>query len=78
LRGFFTGGTENANGEVVAWGNVRTRLKQLVDEEDKSKPLSDEELVEKFKGEGIELARRTVAKYRKVLNIPSSRRRKEY
>jgi RNA polymerase sigma-54 factor len=78
LRGFFTGGTENANGEVVAWDNVRTRLKQLVDEEDKSKPLSDEELVEKFKSEGIELARRTVAKYRKILNIPSSRRRKEY
>ena len=78
LRGFFTGGTENANGETIAWDNVRTRLKQMVDEEDKSKPLSDEEIVEKFKVEGIELARRTVAKYRKVLDIPSSRRRKQF
>lgn len=78
LRSFFTGGTETADGETIAWDNVRTRLKQMVDEEDKSKPLSDEEIVEKLKAEGIDLARRTVAKYRKVLGIPSSRRRKQF
>ena len=78
LRGFFMGGTETAGGETIAWDNVRTRLKEMVDAEDKSRPLSDEELVEKLKGEGIDLARRTVAKYRKVLGIPSSRRRKQF
>ena len=78
LRGFFTGGTETADGETIAWNNVRTRLKQMVDAEDKSKPLSDEEIVEQLKAEGIDLARRTVAKYRKVLGIPSSRRRKQF
>ncbi len=78
LRKFFTGGTETADGEVVAWDQVRTRLKNLVDGEDKKRPLSDEELAEKLKAEGIDVARRTVAKYRKVLDIPSSRRRKQY
>ena len=78
LRGFFTGGTENASGEVVAWDNVRTRLKQMVDQEDKSSPLSDEDIMARFQAEGITLARRTVAKYRKVLDIPSSRKRKQF
>jgi len=78
LRGFFTGGTETAAGESVAWDNIRTRLKQMVDAEDKAKPLSDEEIVDRFKAEGVELARRTVAKYRKVLDIPSSRKRKQF
>jgi RNA polymerase sigma-54 factor len=78
LRGFFTGGTENASGETVAWDNVRTRLKQMVDEEDKKNPLSDEDIMARFQAEGITLARRTVAKYRKILDIPSSRRRKQF
>jgi RNA polymerase sigma-54 factor len=78
LRGFFTGGTETAGGEAIAWDNVRTRLKQMVDAEDKKNPLSDEQIVDRFRAEGVELARRTVAKYRKILNIPSSRRRKEF
>ena len=78
LRRFFTGGTADASGETVAWDNIRTRLKQMVEGEDKKKPLSDEEIVARFKTEGIELARRTVAKYRKLLNLPSSRKRKEF
>jgi RNA polymerase sigma-54 factor len=41
-------------------------------------PLNDDEIVEKLKGRGIELARRTVAKYRKILNIPTARRRKTF
>ncbi len=78
LRNFFTGGTETAGGETIAWDKVRNRLKDLVAGEDKSNPLSDEELVERFKAEGIDLARRTVAKYRGLLDIPSSRRRKQF
>jgi RNA polymerase sigma-54 factor len=79
LRKFFTGGTENENGEAVSWDAVRIKLKQIVDEEDKTKPLSDDKIRQKLEEQGIKnLARRTVAKYRKLLNIPSARFRKRY
>jgi RNA polymerase sigma-54 factor len=50
----------------------------MIDAEDKARPLSDEELVKRFTAEGIDIARRTVAKYREELGIPSSRRRRQY
>ena len=78
LRMFFTGGTETESGESVSWAAVQHKLKQIIDAEDKSKPLNDDELVEKLKAEGIDLARRTVAKYRKQLHIPPARQRREY
>jgi len=81
LRDFFVGGTSSAaaGGGDVSWDEVRARLKALVEAEDKTKPLSDEELVERLRAEGIgQLARRTVAKYREELDIPSSRRRRQY
>ena len=49
-----------------------------VDEEDKSKPLSDDALVSELAKHGITVARRTVTKYRKAMNIPSSRQRREW
>ena len=54
------------------------RIQELVDAEDKHSPLSDSELVRRLKEEGIGIARRTVAKYRVKLGVPSSRRRKAY
>ena len=51
---------------------------ELISDEDKANPLSDEELVEKFKEGGFDVARRTVTKYRKLLKIPSSRQRKAW
>jgi len=78
LRRFFTGGTETAGGETIAWDHVRTKLKEMIDNEDKKHPLSDDQIMERFKAQGIDLARRTVAKYRKIMNIPSSRRRKQF
>ncbi len=79
LRKFFTGGTEDENGKAVSWDSVRVKLKQIVDEEDKAKPLSDDKIRQKLEEQGIKnLARRTVAKYRKLLNIPSARFRKRY
>ncbi len=77
LRSFFSGGTETESGESVSWDAVKERIKELIAKEDKRKPLSDDEIVEILKKEGITLARRTVAKYRKQLNIPSSHRRRE-
>ena len=78
LRDFFMGGTQNAEGDDVSWDRVRVRLKAIIDAEDKAKPLSDEQLVERLKREGIDMARRTVAKYREEMDIPSSRRRRAY
>jgi RNA polymerase sigma-54 factor len=78
LKRFFGGGTTNADGEEVAWENIRRKLKEIVDGEDKAKPLSDEALVDELAKHGYELARRTVTKYRKAMDIPSSRQRREY
>jgi RNA polymerase sigma-54 factor len=78
LRRFFSGGTTSAEGEEMSWDAVKEKLKVIIDEEDKHNPLNDDEIVEKLKAQGIELARRTVAKYRKILNIPTARQRREF
>ena len=59
-------------GETHSAESVRESLKKLISNEPVNNPLSDEMLVEKLQGEGIDLARRTVAKYRELLNIPAS------
>jgi RNA polymerase sigma-54 factor len=79
LKRFFGGGTKNQQtGEDVAWETIKQKLTEIIAEEDKSKPLSDEEIVERFKAAGLTVARRTVTKYREALKIPSSRQRKEW
>jgi RNA polymerase sigma-54 factor len=78
LRDFFSGGTETDAGESMSWSAVQAKLKELIEAEDKSNPLSDDELVDKLKAAGIEIARRTVAKYRKEMNIPTGRMRRIY
>ena len=78
LRMFFSGGTESDSGEEMSWSAVQAKLKEVIDNEDKAKPFSDDQLVEELKKQGIEIARRTVAKYRQQLNIPPARRRKEF
>ncbi len=78
LRMFFSGGTETEDGDQMSWSAVQAKLEQIIGDENKSCPLSDDQLVEKLKAHGIDIARRTVAKYRSQLNIPTARRRKEY
>ncbi len=78
LKRFFGGGTTTAEGEEVAWHIIRLKLKEIVDGENKDDPLSDDALVEELAKHGFNLARRTVTKYRKALNIPSSRQRRSY
>lgn len=79
LKRFFGGGTKSEDGEEdVAWAVVRIKLQEVIDKEDKDDPLSDDALVEEMKKLGYNLARRTVTKYRKKLNIPSSRQRRVY
>ena len=79
LRKFFSGGMEDANGQARSWEAIRAKLQQIINAEDKTRPLSDDEIRKKLAEAGIEnLARRTVAKYRKLLNIPAARFRKKY
>ena len=79
LRGFFSGGTEDTDGNSHSWDAIRAKLQQIVDAEDKAKPLNDDQLRDKLIETGIEnIARRTVAKYRKLLSIPAARFRKKF
>ncbi len=78
LKRFFVGGTTGADGEEVAWDKVRLKLQEIVNDEDKTKPLSDDALVEELSKHGITVARRTVTKYRKAMDIPSSRQRRDW
>lgn len=76
LRRFFTQGIETADGEMVAKDAVHDALKALVSAEDKRHPLSDEAIAAKLKAQGFPVARRTVAKYRGILDIPGTSERR--
>lgn len=77
LKYFFSEGLENADGEEVSTRELKKALQEAVDQEDKNKPLTDDELVEVMTAKGYKVARRTIAKYRDQLNIPKARLRKE-
>lgn len=83
LRRFFSGGVQtkgeagDASGEM-AWDAIKAALQEVVSGEDKRTPLSDEALVDELKKRGITIARRTIAKYRDQLGIPTARMRKQY
>ena len=78
LRKFFSSGTGSASDGDMSWQAVKTRLQQIIDSEDKKKPYSDEILASKLREQGIEIARRTVVKYRQQLGIPAARLRKKF
>jgi RNA polymerase sigma-54 factor len=78
LRGFFSGGTHTDTGEEVSWDAIKAALKEVVDVEDKANPLSDDALAAELQKRGVEIARRTVAKYRDQLSIPAARLRKQF
>jgi RNA polymerase sigma-54 factor len=79
LRKFFSGGTEDTSGQAHSWEAIRVKLQQIIDEEDKDKPFNDEQIQKKLAEAGIpNLARRTVAKYRKLMNIPTAKFRRRY
>lgn len=78
MKFFFTGGFQNIDGSMESWEAIRQKLAEIVAKENKSNPLSDEEVADKLHASGIAIARRTVTKYRRIMKIPSSRQRKEY
>jgi len=77
LKYFFSEGISTMSGEDVSSREVKNVLQQLIDGEDKKKPLSDDKLEKSLKAKGYNIARRTVAKYREQLNLPVARLRKE-
>ena len=76
MKRFFSGGTVSDSGEHVSQQAVKDSLREIVEKEDKQRPLSDDELVARLSERGVHIARRTVTKYRKALGIESSSRRK--
>jgi RNA polymerase sigma-54 factor len=77
LKYFFNASLQNSyGGEGFSNKTVQHYIKELIDAENPSAPLSDDSIAEKLKDRGIEVARRTVAKYREIINIPSSSQRR--
>jgi len=77
LKMFFSESIKTKGGEMVSSHHVKNVLKELIDEEDKTSPFSDDLLTEKINKLGYVIARRTITKYREILHIPSARLRKE-
>ena len=77
LKYFFSEGLVNQAGEEVSTRELKKVLQEIVDAEDKHKPLTDEQLVSELAAKGYIVARRTIAKYRDQLGIPLARLRKE-
>ena len=77
LKYFFSESLSTESGEEVSTRQVKSILKEAINDEDKRTPLTDEKLMNVLKLKGYKIARRTVAKYREQLNIPVARLRKE-
>ncbi len=78
LKFFFNSAINRTGGDEIASEAVKNHIRQIVAAEDAKHPHSDQKIVEILKGQGIEIARRTVAKYREVLGILPSSKRKKY
>lgn len=78
MKFFFTGGTQKSDGTLESRGSIIQRIKEIIEKEDKHNPLSDIDIVNKLKEEGLEISRRTVTKYREAESVPSSRQRRAY
>jgi len=77
LKYFFSSGLLGDDGDISST-SIKSTLRELIDSEDNKKPLSDQKISEILKDQGINISRRTVAKYRDELNIPSSSMRRRY
>ena len=76
LKFFFASGVDDFHGTAVSSESIKCHLKELIDAENVQRPLSDQKLMELLSKRGIVVSRRTVAKYREEISIPSSNRRK--
>ncbi len=76
MKYFFHSGINSAYGESVSSVTIKQRIRKIIENEDPRKPLSDSKIVSMLQREGLDLARRTIAKYREELKIPTSNQRK--
>jgi RNA polymerase sigma-54 factor len=78
LKYFFNAGIGGKNGGVDVSSEVlKLKIKELIENENSAKPLSDQKIASLLSRDDVEVARRTVAKYREIMDIPSSARRKK-
>jgi len=75
LRAFFASGIETGAGGEASSTAIQAMIRRLIEAENPRKPLSDARLAETLKATGVPVARRTVAKYREAMSIPSSQDR---
>lgn len=78
LKYFFSSGISTTGGDAIASKSVKEEIRKLISEEDPKKPLSDSDIVERLAASGITIARRTIAKYREMMHVLPSSRRKKY
>jgi RNA polymerase sigma-54 factor len=78
LKFFFSSGLGTMEGEDISSKAAKEKIHRLIEGEDKHKPLSDQKIADTLKMEGVDIARRTVAKYREQMGIPSARMRKRH
>ncbi len=76
MKYFFHSGISSAYGESVSSVAIKQRIRKIIEEEDSRKPLSDSRIVRLLQDDGLILARRTIAKYREEMKIPTSSRRR--
>jgi RNA polymerase sigma-54 factor len=78
LKYFFNSSIKRVHGEAIASASVQDKIKKIIENENPKKPFSDSKMAEMLKEQNIDIARRTVAKYREMLGVLSSNKRKEY
>lgn len=78
IKYFFTSGVADEKGGGISSSSIKTFIKEIISQENQASPYSDQDMVALLGEKGIELSRRTVAKYRDELKIPSSSKRKRY
>jgi len=78
LKYFFSGGVDQDDGTEMSTSGAKDLIKEFIDNENKKRPLSDQKLVEMLQQRGIQVARRTISKYREQMNVLPARLRKEF
>ena len=78
IKNFFIKGIQNRSGEEISTFKIKNRIREVIGEEDRRKPLSDQIISDTLKKEGIDVSRRTVAKYRDEMMIPASSMRRRF
>jgi len=78
MKYFFSSGVDSKGGEMVSSESIKKMLREMVEQENHGKPLSDQKMADILNGKGINISRRTVAKYREEMGVPAAGKRKRY